>query len=134
MLTKDQLQQTLIYLPVLGKSNFHLAYIRMKRFIVHYKLCQVQFIQMNCDPAPMYHNLISKFVSLFSNGLGSCVFCAPFDRHIGQHVNRHLINVSVYILTYAWPTYWLTLGQYIDRDMSVEISTDISASIGHYVN
>lgn len=65
--------------------------------------------------------LTGIFIMLLTNNLkqlqiGSCVFCAPLDRHIGQHIDRHAIDI----------------GQHIDRfstDMSLEISIDTKADI-----
>ena len=62
---------------------------------------------------------------------GPCLFCAPLDRHIGQHIDQNLTDVLADISTNARPmcqlTYRPTLCQYIDQDVSVNISTDISA-------
>ena len=68
-------------------------------------------------------------LALFRWNIGSCVFCAPLNRCIGQHMDRHLTNVSVNISTDArpicWPTYPPRLGWYIDRHLP-DISTNIS--------
>ena len=62
--------------------------------------------------------------------LGSCVFCAPLDQHIGQHIDRQTTDVSVDILAECRPicrsTYRSSVGQYVDQDVSLDISADIS--------
>ena len=61
--------------------------------------------------------------------IGSCVFCAPLDRHIGRDINRQSTDVSVDISAECRPicrlTYRSSVGQYVDRDVSLDISADI---------
>ena len=62
--------------------------------------------------------------------LGSCVFCAPLDRHIGRHIDRQSTDVSADISVECRPicrsTYRSSVGRYVDRDVSLDISADIS--------
>ena len=76
----------------------------------------------------------SIYISTFP---GSCVFCAPLDRHIGRHIDRHSTDVSVDISTDTRPMYRPRyVGRHIDRyigwdvgRVSVDISADISVDI-----
>ena len=66
----------------------------------------------------------------FPSMSGSCVLCAPLDRHIGRHIDRQSTDVSVDISAECRPicrsTYRSSVGQYVDRDVSLDISADIS--------
>ena len=82
--------------------------------------------------------------------LGSCVFCAPLDRHIGRHIDRQSTDVSVDISAECRPicrsTYRSSVSRYDDRDVSLDISANISVKhrsicrltldryVGRYVN
>ena len=56
--------------------------------------------------------------------LGSCVFCAPLDRHIDQHINQHSAVISMCRSTYTYrsdvswcqPTLDPYVGQYGNRE------------------
>ena len=76
------------------------------------------------------HFKVNKKTKIFSSILGSCVFCAPLDRHISWHIDWHSTNVSVDISAecqlICWPTYRSSVGRYVDRDVSFDISGNIS--------
>ena len=59
---------------------------------------------------------------------GSCVFCAPLERHIGRHISRVLTNMSVDISVEGQSICQSRcvarfIGRHIDR-ASVDMSTD----------
>ena len=62
--------------------------------------------------------------------VGSCVFCAPLDQCIGRLNDRHSTDELVDILAecrpICWSTYWLNASWYVNRTVSVDISTNIS--------
>ena len=62
--------------------------------------------------------------------LGLCVFCAPLDRYIHRHINWHSTNVLVDISAECQPicrlTYRSSVGYFVNQDVPVDISTDIS--------
>ena len=46
---------------------------------------------------------------------GSCVFCAPLDRHIGRYVGHHIDWCSGDMSVNIWSTYRPTIGRYLGR-------------------
>ena len=86
--------------------------------------------------------------------LGSCVFCAPLDRHIGRHIDRYSTDMAVDVSTDTRPTCRSTyrpilyrhvgrhIGRYVDRHISVDISAECRSirrptyrpSVGRYVD
>ena len=44
--------------------------------------------------------------------IGSCVFCAPLDRHVDRHIDRHSTDASVDISTETRPMYRPTLDRH----------------------
>ena len=75
----------------------------------------------------------NKIELTYYQSFGSCVFCAPLDRHIGRRIDRYATDMAVDVSTdtqsICRSTYRPTLGRYVDRDMSVDISTDMSTDM-----
>ena len=51
--------------------------------------------------------------------IGSCVFCAPLNQHIGRHIDRHSTDmstdISVHTRPICRPIRPSTVGRYVDR-------------------
>ena len=74
--------------------------------------------------------VIHKQLLCNCTNLGSCVFCAPLDQHIGRHIDRQSTDVLVDISAECRPTcrstYRSSVGQYVNQDVSLDILAYIS--------
>ena len=65
--------------------------------------------------------------------LGSCVFCAPLDRHVGRQLTHVSVNISADMLIDTrpiWrPTYRLTLARYVDQYIGWYVDWDFNRYI-----
>ena len=78
----------------------------------------------------LYATFALILIVFFASVLGSCVFCAPLDRHIGRHIDRQSTDVSADISAecrpICQPICRSSVDRYVDRDVSLDISADIS--------
>ena len=107
--------------------NIECRYAHLKSNITRKKKRLSQFFTIHIAVTTTGCNLQSLKV------IGSCVFCAPFDRYIGRLSVDMSTDVSVDISAecrpICRPIYRSTVGRYVDRYMSVGILTDTSVDM-----